>query len=254
MTVKALKLTFGETLQVFAGYVGDWTQSSISDEKKLEKVIQRVHADMLRLRESYRQALADVYKYENPEKGTGLIPELEERLARYDVQGRKWTVELEAIQADNPDTYRRLKIWKQLDMQLNALDEKITADERSLANYRDILKTHQETLALCEAEYQKAKTSHESLVQYGPAIVQQMNAKRDAIERRDAARKQEGTQVDATAVLAELQEEMDSVGSEFDAEMAIEEEDASVDIDALMEDETEATARSERRGRWSSNN
>ena len=148
MTVKALKLNLSETIAVFVENLGDLAQSRIPNSKKLEKVLARMHKQMLELRQSYRDSLAQVNLYHNEGKNTGLIPELESKLASYDEQGRIWTDEQKAIEADSPDTYKRRTDWRRLEQQLNALDEKMAADERSLASYRSILSTNKETLAI----------------------------------------------------------------------------------------------------------
>ena len=241
-----INISMGEAFTWFGELAKQYMTSPIPNKEKVTIVIRRLEEDVDTKRQAWQHALAEVMKIDDPDRPeAGNLTLARRRLQEYEHQGQAWGAELS--DSTTPQT-RKLK----LESLLEDLDSKMTVLESEIGNLEQLLVSRQETLKLCEGQFQKAKNELKKLRTVAPTIIAQTEAleaaQRDKMKALEA--KADGPSTNAGEILAGLQSALGEAKALNTAAASIEESESSLDVDAEIVREKQAKKSSERLSRW----
>lgn len=230
--IKALdqKVNFAMFLKSMGGRLQGLMASTMTPEEKLAGIIKNLEGEVQEKRVLARQIKAQ--KSAIADSDTKELEPLEACQVR-----RAKLVKLGGAMVKDPAKASQLG---QLQQEIKALDAQI-------ASHQATFDTLEESYNLAKSNYQQALNALETVRNNGSAMIKAIQAQKDALEMRDKAKKQGGTDVsfmdDLTAELNssraelrsddELDKDLDGT-SDFNIDKALAEMDANTVDDGLM--------------------
>ncbi len=203
-----INLSISSTLNIHYKRFAAFISKTVTPEEALAETLQEFANEIAVQREDTKDAWAEMAKYLHPEKGTGVVADLKERLEKYNSEGARDGAEMMEIQdRETAGTSQRgdkaRKAALQSELQKDAANVKAVTDQ--LAGAEALLKQWTERYDERDARLQEMKDEFAALEAEGPAWLAQI---RDSQKAEDAAdndaKKGKNTVTSARNLRAEL--------------------------------------------------